>query len=88
MSTSDEHERIKKWIADLLTVYFDPIEIEIVPRGQATIWQTLETTGAEPDESWCIGKVKKYPDIVLEIALSSGGVVKLETYKRFPVSEV
>ena len=48
----------------------------------------LREAGAEPDESWCIGPEKEFPDLVLEIALTSGGVNKLEIYRRFPVPEV
>ena len=48
----------------------------------------LKAAGAEPDESWCIGEEKKFPDLVLEIALTSGGVNKLEIYRRFKVPEV
>ena len=48
----------------------------------------MKQAGAEPDESWCIGEEKKFPDIVLEIALSSGGIRKLELYRRFKVPEV
>jgi Uma2 family endonuclease len=88
MSTSDEHEKIKKWIADLLAVYFEETGIEIIPRGQATMRLALKRAGAEPDESWCIGEEKKFPDLVLEIALSSGGISKLKTYERFRVPEV
>lgn len=88
MSTSEEHERIKKWLADNLAIYFEEIGIEIVPRGQATMRLALKQAGAEPDESWCFGEEKKFPDLVLEIALTSGGVSKLETYRRFGVPEV
>jgi Uma2 family endonuclease len=88
MSTSEEHERIKKWLADLMAVYFEEAGIEIMPRGQATMRQALKKAGAEPDESWCIGEVKKYPDLVVEIALSSGGIKKLEIYRQFDVPEV
>jgi Uma2 family endonuclease len=88
MSTSDEHEKIKKWISGLLELYFDEIGIEIVPRGQATMRLALKKAGAEPDESWCLEEEKKFPDLVLEIALSSGGINKLETYRRFRVPEV
>ncbi len=87
MSTSSEHERIKKWIASLVEVYFEEKEIENMPRGQATM-TLLESTGAEPDESWCIGEEKQWPDIVLEIALTSGGLDKLQIYRRFSVPEV
>lgn len=88
MSSSDEHERIKKMIGDFLAIFFAEREIDVVPRGQATMWLELKEAGAEPDESWCIGTVKKYPDIAVEIALTSGGINKLELYQRFQVPEV
>ena len=80
ISTSAEHERIKKWIADLLAVYFERAGTEIMPRGQATMRLALRQAGAEPDESWCIGEEKEFPDLVLEIALTSGGVKRSTTY--------
>lgn len=88
MTTSNEHERIKKWIGGLLEIYFDELDDEIVPRGQATMRLALKQAGAEPDESWCLGEEKEFPDLVLEIALTSGGVNKLEVYRRFNVPEV
>ncbi len=87
MTTSNEHERIKKWIADLLAIFFEETAMEIMPRGQATMRAALKKAGAEPDESWCIGEEKEFPDLVLEIALTTG-VEKLELYRRFGVSEV
>ena len=88
MSTSEEHERIKKWIAGFMDIYFEESETENIPRGQATMRLALKQAGAEPDESWCILEEKKFPDLVLEIALTSGGVRKLELYQRFQVPEV
>ncbi|MBI2947743.1 MAG: Uma2 family endonuclease [Verrucomicrobia bacterium] len=88
MTTSNEHERIKKWIGDFLADYFVHTGVEIMPRGQATMRKALELAGAEPDESWCIGEEKEFPDLVLEIALTSGGVDKLKVYGRFNVPEV
>src|SRR5437660_9081088 len=88
MTTSNEHERIKKWIADFLADYFMEAGVEIMPRGQATMRLAMKKAGAEPDESWCIGQEKEFPDLVLEIALTSGGVNKLEIYRRFKVPEV
>lgn len=64
------------------------IEVEIMPRGQATMRLALKEAGAEPDESWCLGEEKEFPDLVLEIALTSGCVSKLEIYRRFKVGEV
>ena len=88
MTTSNEHERIKTWIGGFLEIYFDEIGPDIVPRGQATMRLALKQAGAEPDESWCLGEEKEFPDLVLEIALTSGGVSKLEVYRRFQVPEV
>jgi Uma2 family endonuclease len=88
MTTSNEHERIKKWIGDLIAVYFEEANIEIMPRGNATMRNALEQAGAEPNESWCIHGEKEFPDLVLEIALTSGGLSKLEIYRRFHVPEV
>jgi Uma2 family endonuclease len=88
MTTSNEHERIKKWISGFLEDYFLAARTEIMPRGQATMRLALKQAGAEPDESWCIGLEKDFPDLVLEIALTSGGVRKLDIYQRFKVPEV
>ncbi len=88
MTTSKEHERIKTWLGDLLAIYFDEMDVEIMPHGQATMRLALEQAGAEPDLSWCFGEEKEFPDLALEIALTSGGVNKLELYRRFQVAEV
>jgi Uma2 family endonuclease len=88
MTTSNEHARIKKWIGGLMDLFFDETGIEIMPRGQATMRLPLAEAGAEPGESWSIGEEKKFPDLVLEIALTSGGIDKLEIYRRFKVLEV
>ena len=54
MTTSNEHERIKKWIGGFLGIYFDELSAEIMPRGQATMRLALKEAGAEPGESWCL----------------------------------
>ena len=88
MTLSGEHERIKKWVSDLSGDYLLELSAVIIPRGQATMRLELKEAGAEPDESWCIGAEKEFPDLVLEIALTSGGIRKLELYQRFAVPEV
>ena len=88
MSTSEEHERIKTWLGGFMETYFDEIGIEIVTRGQATMRLAFKQAGAEPDESWCLHEEKQFPDLVLETALTSGGVRKLKLYQRFGIPEV
>lgn len=88
MTTSNEHERIKELIGDLIVIYFEESGLDVVPRGQATLREKLRQAGAEPDKSWCIGPEKAFPDLVLEVALSSGGIEKLDIYRHFAIPEV
>lgn len=87
VTTSNKHEIVKKWLAGFLEDYFLQARLKVAPRGEATI-RLLAEAGAEPDESWCVGTEKEWPDIVLEIALSSGGLSKLKVYQRFGIPEV
>src|SRR5207302_10202090 len=82
-----KHEELKKWLAMMVEDYLYESGIEVFPHGQATM-KILKDAGAEPDESWCFGKQKKFPELVLEIALTSGGLNRLEIYGRFSVPEV
>jgi Uma2 family endonuclease len=86
-ATSLLHEKIKKLLSTLLEDYLYESGIEIHPHGRATL-NLLNETGAEPDESWCLGEEKEFPDLVLEIVLTSGGIDKLEIYRRFPIPEI
>lgn len=87
MSTAEKHEELKKWLATLLEQYFIARSIRAFPRGQATL-KRLREAGAEPDESWSFQDRKEVPDLVLEVALTSGGLPKLEIYQRFSIPEV
>ena len=37
---------------------------------------------------YCIGKEKPSPDLCVEVVVSSGGIDKLEFYRRFEIPEV
>lgn len=87
MTTSLKHEQVKKGLAILLEDYLFETGIETFPHGQATM-KRMTDAGAEPDESWCFEEEKEFPDLVLEVALSSGGIAKLDIYQRFSVREV
>ena len=89
MTTSSEHERLIFWLNGFVEIYFEEAtDLEITTRGQATMRLAFKQSGAEPDISWCIGGEKEFPDLVLEIALTSGGIRKLDLYLRFAVPEV
>ena len=73
MTTSLRHERLKKWLTGFIEDYLLASGITAFPHGQATL-RALKEAEAEPDESWCLGSEKEYADLVLEIALTSGGM--------------
>ena len=88
MTTSNEHERVKKWIAGFLEIYFEHLGIEVIPRGQATMRLDPKEVGAEPDESWCMHQDKPYPDLVLEIDWTHSALNRLRIYAVLRVPEI
>ena len=87
VTPSAKHKTLKTWIGDFIGDFLFERDIDAFPRGQATM-RLLKTAVAEPDESWCLRKERRFPDLVLEVALTSGGLPKLEIYRRFGVGEV
>ena len=91
MTTSAKHDRVKTYLGDFIGDFLFERGIPAFPRGQATM-RLLHEASAEPDESWCIPENKDdetgFPDLVVEIALTSGGIAKLEIYRHFQVAEV
>jgi len=88
MTTSPEHERLKKIIARLIETYAVERLINLNGYGSATFRREAVRRGAEPDECYCLGALAEIPDIAIEIALTSGGVDKLEVYRGLQVPEV
>jgi Uma2 family endonuclease len=43
---------------------------------------------SEPDESYNLETRKSFPDLVIEVVITSGGVDKLAVYQRLAVTEV
>jgi Uma2 family endonuclease len=85
---SDDHEDHKKTLAMLVEVYMRAKNIRFYGRGSATIGKQEDKTRREPDESYNLGTKKSIPDLILEITVTSGGINKLEIYRRLRVPEV
>ncbi|MBD2596114.1 Uma2 family endonuclease [Nostoc spongiaeforme FACHB-130] len=85
---SDDHEDNKKTLAMLLEVYMRMKNIRFYGRGSATIGKKEDNTRREPDESYNLGTKKPIPDLILEVTVTSGGINKLEIYRRLGVTEV
>ncbi len=87
VSPSRRHESGKTRIGTLLEIYFLETETDYFPMGSTTLRSQAASSGAEPDESYCIGEEKAFPDLVVEVVASSGGINKLAVYGRLGISE-
>ena len=83
-----KHETIKKRIAALLEMYLEFLGLDFTPTGSVTLESESERVKREADESYELSPGKERPDLVIEVIVSSGGINKLEAYKRLKISKV
>lgn len=88
VSPSRRHEKGKSRIGDLLLICFLETDTEYFPTGSTTFRKEESQAGGEPDESYCIGTDKDFPDLAIEVVVTSGGINRLELYQRLGVREV
>lgn len=88
MSPSRRHEISSENIGRLLEVYFEEMRIRFWGLGSTTFRRAERAGGAEADKSYNLGTEKEFPDLVIEVIVTSGGVDKLEIYRRLGVTEV
>ncbi|MGG6265951.1 Uma2 family endonuclease [Leptolyngbya sp. AN03gr2] len=83
----ESHEMLKARINALLGVYLLEAGFDFTPTGS----MTLESVGCvkrEADQSYKLAPGRSRPDLAIEIVFTSGGINKLEAYKRLKISEV
>ncbi|HIK45782.1 MAG TPA: Uma2 family endonuclease [Leptolyngbyaceae cyanobacterium M65_K2018_010] len=88
LAPSRNHEIGKTLIGNLLELYFLETDTEFFPMGSTTLKQAEQKAGGEPDESYCIGTDKAFPDLAIEVIVTSGSINRLELYRRLGVREV
>ena len=90
MRPSKDHERIKSCVGWLVEAYAVDRGIDLTPYGSWTLKSAPRTSGAEPDECYLLGadQTREVPDLVIEVIWTSGGIEKLEIYRRLGVREV
>lgn len=91
MSPSNEHEQQKKDLARLLEAWADAKGIPLVGIGSWTLRDRRADRGVEPDECYRLGEHRDpddLPDIAIEVVWTSGGLSKLDVYRRLGVREV
>jgi Uma2 family endonuclease len=88
MTTSDDHEEIKKLLARLVEAYDEERGLDLNGFGSTTFRSEAKKRGAEPDECYAIGKLREAPDVVIEVVLSPPRVDKMRVYEGLGVREV
>lgn len=87
---SKDHERIKSYLGRLLEAYALERDFDLSPYGAWTLKHAPAAAGLEPDECYIVGpdQDKGIPDLAIEVVWTSGGIDKLEIYRRLGVGEV
>lgn len=92
MSPSHSHEKIKSTIGRLVEAWCLEHDVRFMTVGSWTIKNREEERGAEPDECWIFGETTsedpQRPDLAIEVVWTSGGINKLEVYRKLAVREV
>ena len=83
-----QHETVKKRIAALLEIYLEFNEFDFTPTGSMTLESEAGSVKREADESYELSSDSDQPDLAIEVAVTSGGIDKLEAYKRLAIPEV
>ncbi len=88
MSISFPHESFKFAIGRMVSAWCDLHDIDYNVWGSTT--QRIEgVMGGEPDDSFSFGaEMKPLPDLFIEVALSSGGIDKLDFWSEVKAKEV
>jgi Uma2 family endonuclease len=85
---SEAHETVKERIAALLELFLLMAGFDFTPTGSMTLESETGQVKREADKSYRLTAGKSRPDLAIEVVLTSGGINKLEAYKRLKVAEV
>ncbi|WP_437590407.1 Uma2 family endonuclease [Sorangium sp. So ce1000] len=89
MSPSTAHEVAKTTIARLIELFALERDVPLYGYGSTTFRREAKSRGLEPDECYCVGStLNEFPDIAIEVVLTSGGLDKLPVYSGLGVREV
>ncbi len=90
MSPSRSHEALKSLIGQLLEVYCLTKGIDFNAYGSWTLEDKASERAVEPDECYVFGSggQAERPDLAIEVIWTSGGLNKLDIYRRLGVREV
>ena len=89
-TSSRSHESLKSMIGCLVEAWCFERGLDISPYGSWTLENEDADRGGEPDECYVVGDVPEpaLPDLAIEVVWTSGGVDKLDVYRKLGVREV
>jgi Uma2 family endonuclease len=92
MTPSRHHEIDKKRFARLIEAWSEIVGVQLEGYGSWTLKDEEQDRGVEPDECYTVRRLaaddNDRPDIAIEVIWSSGGINKLEAYRKLGVREV
>lgn len=88
MAPGHNHELVVERFGTLLECYFVERDIDYTSLGSKTLKKESIKRGIEPDKCFYFSEEKEFPDLAIEVVITSGGLDLLEIYKEFEVSEV
>jgi len=91
MTPSIDHESLKTRLARLLETWAEIMGLELEGFGSWTLKVKAQRLGVEADECYVVGSFDgppSVPDLAIEVVWTSGGLDKLEVYRRLGVPEV
>jgi len=83
-----KHETAKQRISTLVDLYLEYAGIDFTPTGSVTLESETGRVKREADLSYELGSNREFPDLAVEVVVTSGGINKLEAYKRLQIPEV
>lgn len=83
-----KHETAKQRISTLVDLYLEYAGIDFTPTGSVTLESETGKVKREADLSYELGINRELPDLAVEVVVTSGGINKLEAYKRLQIPEV
>jgi Uma2 family endonuclease len=84
----EQPETVKERIGTLLDLYLLQLGIDYTPTGSMTLESEEGLVKREADKSYKLAPNRIYPNLVIEVIVTSGGIDKLEAYKRLQIPEV
>lgn len=87
---SQPHESIKSMIGCLVEAWCQEKDVGITPYGSWLLENKESARGVEPDECYVLGDAVEPEncDLAIEVIWTSGGIDKLQVYRKLGVREV